>query len=104
MDISNPFSLVLSVLVRFGWFCFGLVSFVFLIISNLVWPSTRNYLRFSCIWFCSVEVWFVCPDLFRFGLVYFVLLCSGLVKSTLFDFSLVKTDGTNKQKRIHDDM
>ena len=49
-------------------------------------------------------VWFVCPGLFRFGLVYFVLLCFGLVKFTLFDFSLVKTDGTNKQKRIHDDM
>ena len=29
LDISNPFSLVFSVLVRFGWFCFGLVSFGF---------------------------------------------------------------------------
>ena len=30
-----------------------------------------------------------------------------MVKSTLFEFSLVKTDGTNrkkKQKKIHDDM
>ena len=66
LDISNPSSLVFWVLVRFGWFCFGLVSFGFFdhfqfglaerflcfIISGLIW----------LVWFCEILFAQFCSD------------------------------------------